>query len=234
MAITLVGQAGIAGMLLASPQAISYSSTGENLLVVAGYFNNNSNGASDFPASVTDSTGGVNTWNLSTSNAQTPPTYQNSSGNNINSAFVAWSFTTQAVTSVTIARQDSGEPSTDQWWRVTVAEFSGAAQFGNSWAGLAAGGTTFTLGPVSIGVTGELVVAACIDNSGTLTVPAGWTAFAGSGASVTGYIINPATGSYSPQWSSDTSDFWTGAIAVFSPPSAAPAGNSYTAFMASM
>jgi hypothetical protein len=210
--IRLVGQAGIPGAADTTPQAVTYSSTAGNTLIVAGHFN--SSGIAPFPTSITDTAS--NTWQVSTANAQTPPTQEDSGSGAFNTDFIAWSVRAKAVTSVTIARGDISGGGT-AFWRLTVAEFSGVLQFSNSWAGLAASGTSFAVGPVTVPLPGSLAIAAVDDNSGTQTIASGWTNFTASNNNLAYFIGPPAGGSYAPSWSSTVSDFWVSAAAVFTP-----------------
>lgn len=213
MAIAFVGQAGIGGASLTSPQTVTYSSTAGNTLVVTGHFFNSSSG-SDFPVSVTDTAGNI--WQVSTGNAQNPPTQQQSSGASVETNFIAWCVGAAAVTSVTVARQDTGS----NWWRLAVSEWSGVVRFDNSWAGTAASSTTFTMGPVNLSTSGELVIGVADGpvGSGSLTIPTSWTTFTSQGANDSGYYLaGSTTGSYSPVWTTSVADLWAGTLAVFSP-----------------
>jgi hypothetical protein len=213
MAIALAGQAGLAGVSHASPETITYASTAGNTLIVAGVFFNAS--ATNYPTSITDTAG--NTWQVSTTSAQTPPTAQNNvSGTGLLTAFIAWCVGAAAVTSVTIARQDSGSV----FWRVALSEWSGIVQFDNSWSGIATTPVSpWTMGPVQLNTSGELVIGAIDINAGTPGVPTGWTAFTSSGSAFCAYDLPGTTGSFSPQWrtSANTAEQWAGALAVFSP-----------------
>ena len=216
MDITLIGQAGIAGAFHTSPQVITYSSATTDTLIITGHFANFA-GAPDFPVSITDTAS--NTWRVSTSNAQNPPTQQISEAGQFGTDFVAWCVNAAGVTSVTVARQDSD--GANSWWRIALSEWSGITQFSNSWAGTGASSTSFTSGPVTLDNGSELVVGAADSFSGAQTIPSGWTGFTSMGDADNGYYLPGTTGSYSPVWATTVADVWTGALAVFSGPQAA-------------
>lgn len=229
MTIFKLGEAGVGGGgSSASPAVISYTSQGGNLLVVTGHLYDNNSGAFVAPTSITDSTAGTNVWHVSTNAAQTALTAQNpplcsttdpTDGASAHFAdFVAWSFTTAAVTSVTIAWE--GGVSTFQ--RLTVSEFPGAAAYSSSWAG---GSTTasssVTSGPVTVPAAGCLAVGALDIAAAVESLPSGWSAFTTQGtANDQGFVVNPATGPLSPVWTGTTAGTWGGGLAVFTPAAA--------------
>src|SRR3974390_643205 len=167
MAISLAGQTGITGGNGTSPATLTYSSTAGNTLILAGHLYDNNNGQYVAPVSITDSTGGTNVWQVSVNaantalTAQTPPLCSladpTDGGTAHMSDWVAWCVNAAHVTSVTVAW--AGGVSTLE--RLTLSEWSGIAQFDNSWAS----GTTVTpgntiTGSLQLNTTGELVIAA--------------------------------------------------------------------------
>lgn len=218
MAITFVGQAGIAGGGHTSPQTISYTSTKGNTLIMSAHLYNLNNGPAVPPVSITDTAG--NTWHVSTSTAQTPPTESITDPTDGNNAymcdFVAWCINAAAVTSVTLAWAGG----VNTWTRVVVSEWSNIVQFDNSWAGgSSTSNSSVVTGPVQLNVPGELVIGACdIAGAGTESLPTGWTNLTASGGTDNGYYLPGATtGSYSPVWNSTLAGSWAGTVAVFSP-----------------
>lgn len=222
--IALVGQAGIAGGNGTSPATINYASTGGNTLIVTGHLFDNNSGEFVAPTSITDTAG--NTWQVSVSSAQAALTVQDpplcsitdpvDGGSAHVANFVAWCVGAAAVTSVTIA----WEGGVSTWRRMNLSEFSGVAQFDNSWAGgSTSNSSSVTSGPVTVNVSGELVVGAFdFGGGGAMSPPSGWTQFTGAGSvGDNAYIINPATGSLSPVWTDTVANPWAGALAVFSP-----------------
>lgn len=208
MTIALVGQAGIAGANATSPQTITYASTGGNALFIAAYFYNSS--AIPLPTAISD-TGG-NTWSFSSAVAQNPPTNTNTpDGSNHITTWIGWALNAAAVASVTISRSDTAS----NWWRITVAEFSGVGGFDNSWSGTSVSAATWAAGPVQVNQAGSLVLASVADYNGN-SEPAPFISFTSSNA-INCYAINPATGAFSPTWSGNSAGIWSGAMAVFTP-----------------
>jgi hypothetical protein len=217
MTIAYVGQAGIGGANLASPQAIAYTSSAGNALIVTGYFYDSA-GTTCLPASIGDSSG-TNVWHVSTSNAASPPTQDISESGQAWCAFVAWCLSAAPVTSVTIARSDSGQPAADQWWRVAISEWSGIHAADSANAGTGPSSETFALPSVTLANTGDLIVAAIASpTAGSITVPAGWTTFTSQGANVAGYVMPGTTGPFTANWTAGAADIWAGAVASFKPP----------------
>ena len=222
MAITLVGQAGVAGSQEAgSPVAVTYSSTAGHTLIVTCHFYDNNSGMFVAPTGVTDSAG--NYWHVSTTAAQaqfiaqTPPTASAADTTDGASAhgadFVAWCVGAAHVTSVTVAWTTGIQTYT----RLALSEWSGIVQFDNSWAGGSATAASSVTATLNLSVTGELVIgSAVIAGSGTESLPASWTGLT-SGGGGNAYRLMATVGSYSPAWTSTIAGSWTGAAAVFSP-----------------
>jgi len=225
VAIALVGQAGQAGNSAGSPLAITYSSTAHNTLILTGHLYDSNAGAFVAPTSVTDSTGGTNAWHISTSatqaalTVQTPPlcsiTDPSDGGAAHFANFVAWCIGAAAVTSVTLA----WEGGLSTWRRVALSEWSGIAQFDQSWAGGSTTGTeSVTSGPFFLRVAGELILGDLdYGDGGTSSLPASWTGLTSGGGGNAYRLLTAVTGSYSPAWTNTASAGWAGAIAVFSP-----------------
>ena len=208
MAIALVGQAGLAGSSVGSPQTITYSSTAGNTLIIAGHIFSGS--AQPVTANITDTAG--NAWQFSTSASQNPPLAQNSKSGAFLLNFAAWAIAAAHVTSVTITVTNAA------FWRLAVTEFSGVAAFAGSAATTAASGTTLTSTAVTVPVPGALAIGAGSCNSGTEGVPSGWTQLTSYGSvGEAGFLVGPAAGSYAPAWTTTVSDIWAAAFAVFTP-----------------
>lgn len=224
MAITYVGEAGIAGGAQPTPQTISYHSTVGNTLILCGFLFYSSVGSVPGISSITDSAG--NTWHYATGSSQNPP-YTVDSYSSYNSVeFVAWCIDAAAITSLTYTM-----PNASPWTRVTLSEWSGIGSLDSSAGATAATGTN-PAATLNLTDAGDLVVGALENNSGnqTLSMPPGWTEFSSAG-----YFPNVAfgfpgvTGSYSPPYSMSGSDDWGIALAAFKPASAG--GSNPGAFM---
>ena len=216
--IKLVGQASQAGGNVTGALTFTYSSTAGNSLIIAGHLFDNGGNYSVLPTGVSDSAGNV--WKISTSNAQSPPTQQDTVSPNHQCNFIAWATPenqpggiVKAVTSVTLtnAGQANGP-----WNRVSLSEWANIGQFDNSWAGgTTSSVTSANLGPVTVSTSGELVIGT-LDAFNQTPTTTGWTLFSAAGGDILGYQLNPAIGSFSSA-QTFTSTWWDGTLAVFSP-----------------
>ncbi|SRR5579859_7370575 len=206
--IAYVGEAGIPGQNELGAAAIPYTSSG-GTLILAGLFYDGANSPC-LLTSITDTAG--NTWDFATSVSQSPPQSEEYDGSSqYITTFVAWCINASPITSVTINRTDSGS----NWWRVTLAEFSGIGSLHSAASNSAASGTapsaTLTVS------AGDLVIGAADAINNVPGMPTGWTAFTSSGSICNGYDLSAPAGSYTPTWGLAGSDHWAVAVASFSP-----------------
>jgi hypothetical protein len=212
MAITYIGEAGVAGGNQTTPQVISYASTTGNTLIMTGflYFGN-----ATVPgiASIVDSAS--NTWQYATNTSQNPPYSVDTTGGSGNSIiFVGWTINAAAVTNVTLNMVNSGP-----WTRISVVEWSGIAALDSCGSATSLSGTSPST-TLSLTTPNDLVIGACENDSGTsINLPAGWSSLASSGGTANnGYYFPGVSGSYSPTWTLGASADWGVAVAAFRPP----------------
>lgn len=206
--IAYVGEAGMSGFNSAQTSVVTYASSG-GTLIFDGLFYNGSN-TPCLLTDITDTAG--NTWHFSNVVSQNPPQSEEYDGSSqYITTFVAWCIAAAPVTSVTIKRSDAGS----NWWRATLAEFSGIGSLHAAASNNAAAGTapsaTLAVSP------GDLVIGAADALSSTPGLPSGWTPFTSSGSICNGYTLSAPAGSYTPTWGLSSSGQWTVAVASFSP-----------------
>lgn len=209
------GTTGFGGGNSTGPMNFIDITSGGRTLVLAGYFYSNS--VSDYPTSVTDTSGNV--WQVSIGTATSPPTDQIFvSGTGYVTTWIAWCLNALPIGTITVHRQDDA---VSDWWRVCLIEYEGIAALDSAnHAQTASSVTSFNMPSLTLTNANDVVVAVVADlNASSETPPAGYVnmpyGFSTWGAGAFGYP--GVTGAYSPAWSGSAAGPWSAVATAFTP-----------------
>lgn len=184
------------------------TTTAGHLLAVCAYYYDNPTAVT-----ITDSSG-TNTWVIgtTTTESQNPPV-GNDSGD-LFSAFVAWTFSIAAVTTVSV---HYGNDSSNFGGVFTLSEWSGLAARTDSSAGHGASSTEILPPAVTLATSSDVVLGCGRQNFSGGSPVAPLTAFSSDGTGTTAYAQPGSAGSYTADWGGPA-NAWAAAVAVFTIP----------------